>query len=198
MSDNGDEEKKYELQYDGEEEKVEFVSKDGKASATFENGDTYVGAYVNQKRNGKGVYTHTSAGATYDGDFVDGQKHGVGTMTYPDKSKYEGTWRNDIIQGRGVYFYANGDRYSGEFDKGVKHGQGTYVYASDGSMISGAWNEGKFVNGTWSSKDGTTLSGSFNDNIPEGDVHYVLPTGNQQKGAYHKGFYKGAEVTCSH
>ena len=89
------EEKVYGIVYDGQEESQEFVSNDGKATASFANGDVYTGNYVSQKREGNGKYVFAS-GAEYEGEYKEGVREGQGTMQYPDGSKYVGK-RNDPL-----------------------------------------------------------------------------------------------------
>jgi radial spoke head protein 1 len=42
------------------------------------------------KKHGQGKYTWGAAGAVYEGEYVDNRRQGLGSMTFPDKSKYEG------------------------------------------------------------------------------------------------------------
>ena len=53
-------------------------------------------------------------------------------MYYPDGSKYEGQWVDDMRHGNGTYTYVNGDVYSGEWTGNNRHGQGVYTYAETG------------------------------------------------------------------
>lgn len=63
----------YEIQFEGEEDKLKFVAKEGRATAHFPNGDAYVGAYKQQQRWGKGTYTFATGQASYEGDYVEGK-----------------------------------------------------------------------------------------------------------------------------
>ena len=42
-------------------------------------------------------------------------RHGKGIMNWPDGSKYDGDFRNDLSEGRGIFYHANGDIYLGEY-----------------------------------------------------------------------------------
>ena len=42
--------------------------------------------------------------------------------------RYDGCWRDNLMQGEGTLFLANGDVYDGMFDKGKKNGHGTMTY----------------------------------------------------------------------
>lgn len=215
MGDEEEVERKYEVQFDGDEAKLPFLSKDGQAAGTcsirscfpaflkslvltakFANGDTYTGAYVGGKRQGQGVYTWSNPSASYTGEWQAGKRHGTGTMTYPDKSKYEGDWVDGQRHGRGLYSYSNGDRFLGTFDKDVKNGEGTYVYGHDGSMIAGRWANGKLISGQWTSKDGTKMSGTFSDHVPTGEVLFAFPNGNQMSGRFDYGHWQPGVTTA--
>ena len=56
----------------------------GKNKFAFSNGDTYVGDYLNGKRNGSGKYTWDSG------------------------QSYDGAWVNDVMEGNGTYDFGNG------------------------------------------------------------------------------------------
>lgn len=60
------------------------------AFAAAPAGDTYQGTMQHGKRHGHGKYTWGAQGAVYDGEYVDNRRQGVGTMSFPDKSRYEG------------------------------------------------------------------------------------------------------------
>lgn len=54
-------------------------------------------------------------GAVYRGQIKqNGERHGYGIQIWPDGSKYEGNWRDDIRQGRGRLTNAEGDIYDGK------------------------------------------------------------------------------------
>jgi hypothetical protein len=118
----------------------------GPGKAKFEwNDRTYVGAYVNGKRTGKGKLT-TLNGEVYEGDFVDGQRHGKGKLTWESGGGgyYEGEFANNqLIYGKGKVTSFTGDVYTGEFKGGLKHGKGKMIYA-DGKIEEGNWERGQF------------------------------------------------------
>jgi len=142
-----------------EENKRKFVARDGVATATFNNGDSYTGSYMGGKRHGKGKYTFVAAGGgeeeedpkvvTYQGDYINGTKSGVGKFVYPDGSVYFGEWANNKRHGMGTYTYPNGDRYCGQWVNGTKEGNGTYLYKADGTMVTGTFNGDNCLSGSW-------------------------------------------------
>lgn len=69
----------------------------GKNKFTFSNGDTYVGDYLNGKRNGSGKYTWAS-GQSYDGAWVGDVMEGAGTYDFGNgKAPYVGTFSGGQI-----------------------------------------------------------------------------------------------------
>src|SRR5262249_39779553 len=76
-------------------------------------------------------------------------------VTYPDGSRYVGSFANGKRNGQGTYTYANGDRYIGGWLNDNMHGQGVYTFA-DGGRYSGQWRDDEmdgFGIRTWPDKD---------------------------------------------
>ena len=44
----------------------------------------------------------------------------------------------ESLNGKGIYYHADGSRYDGDFKDGILHGNGIYYY-SDGRKIEGEW-----------------------------------------------------------
>jgi cell division septation protein DedD len=65
-------------------------------------------------------------------------------MTYPDGSKYEGQWKNDVKNGEGAYTYPDNVKYVDQFKDGKPVGQGVMTFP-DGRMYEGKWQNGKFI-----------------------------------------------------
>lgn len=38
-----------------------------------------------------------------------------------------GEWRNGIIEGKGIFTLADGNKYDGEYLNGLKHGRGIFI-----------------------------------------------------------------------
>ena len=146
-------------------------AREGNGKASFPNGDTYTGAYINGVRGGLGSYSYarppggddegTPRTSNFVGCWKAGKKSGVGTMVYADGAKYHGTWRNGKREGQGTFFYANGDIFTGEWAAGAKAGHGTYIYKESGAQISGTWANGMCIKGSFADKYQNAFSGSF-------------------------------------
>ena len=64
----------------------------------------------------------------------------------PDGERYEGEWRDDKENGRGVTTWPDGHRYEGEYRDGKANGTGTATLAN-GSTYSGTWTNGCYKQG---------------------------------------------------
>merc|ERR1711934_568620 len=71
-------------------------------------------------------------------------KDGVGKYTFRNRDSYEGDWREDLMDGFGIFKWMTGARvgdvYVGEWKAGRREGKGEYTYAS------GDKYEGNFKN----------------------------------------------------
>ena len=54
-------------------------------------------------------------GATYEGEWLDGNFHGNGSLVFDDGSKYEGSWVEGKRQGFGIHTNPDGSRIEGEW-----------------------------------------------------------------------------------
>ena len=51
---------------------------------------------------------------------------------------YDGEWKDDKMDGYGVYLYSNGDKYEGYWSMGNQNGNGKYIF-TDGRSYEGEW-----------------------------------------------------------
>ncbi len=65
----------------------------GKGKIKWENGSTYTGEFINNKREGKGTYKFKN-GDVYNGEFKNNKIDGIGKMVYANGEIYEGKWTN--------------------------------------------------------------------------------------------------------
>ena len=67
---------------------------------------------------------------------INGKKNGWGKLYFQDEAYYEGQFKNDEINGRGIlYYYENKPAYDGMWLDGKFHGQGI-LYNRDPYQLS--------------------------------------------------------------
>ena len=98
-------------------------------------------SWLNGQRHGTATATYED-GATYTGAFVNGRREGQGEMVMADGFKYAGGWKAGKFDGKGIATYVNGDIYEGTFTAGKRQGQGTMRYAATGQESTGNWQNG--------------------------------------------------------
>ena len=148
----------------------------------YTNG-TYQGDFINNKREGKGIYLYND-GAKYEGDYKDDFKNGKGIYSYKDGSKYEGDWVKGLIEGKGILYYSNKDKYVGEFKNDLKEGRGIF-YFNNGSKYEGDWIKGKIEGkGILYYVNGDRYEGDFKNDLREGQGVYYFKDGSRQMGNY--------------
>lgn len=77
--------------------------------------------------------------AIYSGQWSkNGQRCGKGSQIWPDGSKYDGYWKNDMANGRGRLIHADGNVYEGEWIDDKTNGYGVYTHI-DGTRYAGNW-----------------------------------------------------------
>lgn len=112
-------------------------------------------------------------GAVYLGQWNKyGVRQGKGMQIWPDGSKYEGIWDNDMANGKGRLIHADGDVYEGDWLNDKAHGIGIYLHV-DGSHYVGQWKEDKqhgMGKETW--PDGSCYEGNYEYGKKQGKGHF--------------------------
>ena len=96
----------------------------------WEDGEFYLGYWLNDKREGKGTNNYSN-GDIYEGEYKNGKKEGKGTYKWKNGDIYIGNWKNDMKDGEGKYRFNNGDKYIGLFKMDKIEGNGIYVWANE-------------------------------------------------------------------
>lgn len=68
---------------------------------------------------------------------------GTGTMTWRDKRKYTGNFKDGNKQGHGVLYWPDGAKYDGQWHEGKQHGIGEYI--KNGTSRKGEWKNGEVL-----------------------------------------------------
>ena len=67
-------------------------------------------------------------GDRYEGTFKNMKMEGKGIYYYSTGDRYEGDFKNDKFDGKGIYYFSNGNRYEGDYKNDERIGQGTFYY----------------------------------------------------------------------
>jgi hypothetical protein len=74
----------------------------GEGTFIWEDGQTYIGSWVNNKMQGSGKLNYPRSGSCYEGEFNDNKRHGYGTYFWNVSKYYRGEWFNNTPHGEGV------------------------------------------------------------------------------------------------
>jgi tetratricopeptide (TPR) repeat protein len=80
---------------------------------------------------------------------------GYGTIQFPSGNKYVGNFVDRKRQGRGTFYFANGDQFEGTFDKDLRQ-NGTYKF-NTGYRFAGTFLNEDFYNGTFTTPEGSQV-----------------------------------------
>jgi hypothetical protein len=138
--------------------KAEPLEKDVSAWHTIEDGKCrYKGEWKNGLPNGKGIKHFYKTDSYIEGNFVDGFAEGYGKQTFEqtwEKTQpyYEGEFKRNNYNGKGAYYYGDGDYYKGMWKDGKYNGQGAaYSKRLDktwvGEYANDVKGEGNWVKG---------------------------------------------------
>ena len=142
------------------------------ARAVHPNGDTFFGSYVNDLKQGPGIYLF-AAGAAYIGEYSNGKREGSGVMILPDGGLYEGSFKADKFDGEGVYRYPDGSYYSGQWAAGQKDGEGVYWDIAKG-CTRGTWRKNILHGKASYDQPAMRLNGEFVRGVPAGPCTYTI------------------------
>ena len=127
----------------------EFEECVGEGKFVYPNKAVYIGQYRQLKtgqkiKEGKGkLYLPGSPILTQKGKENKSQNTDLIGCEY-----YDGEWKEDTMDGYGVYLYSNGDKYEGYWSMGSQNGKGKYTF-TDGRAYEGEWKMQK-MHGTGS------------------------------------------------
>ena len=157
----------------------------------------YIGQVINGKAEGKGICNFFN-GDRYEGEWKDNKKEGKGVYYWnrsPWKGDvFEGEWKNNKKEGKGIYYFSDGDFYEGNWKNGKQDGKGIYYY-SDGDIYDGEWKNGvKEGKGIHYFSNGDVYEGDFKDNNFEGKGIRYFRNGDRIMGDYSNDFPIGCHV----
>lgn len=105
----------------------------GSGSLMHADGSTYVGVFEEDLPQGNGQLMYADGTTTCSGDFCCGKKHGEGVFVTP-KWKFEGSFADDHIHGKGCVTLPNGETCEGLWTA-APDGSGLTTIASDSVFV---------------------------------------------------------------
>ena len=145
----------------------------------------FVGQYSGQSTESIFIQKHIFK---YEGEFKKNLKDGKGIYYFVDGGRYEGEFRDDKKEGRGTY-YSNkepykGDKYIGEFKNNLREGKGIY-YFHNGDRYEGDFrNNMKEGKGVFYFNNGDRMMGDYYNNLPKGKFVKLTRFGEVQEINY--------------
>jgi serine/threonine protein kinase len=117
---------------------------EGQGIYTFANGEKYTGQWRNGKNNGRGTYKQANGGV-YIGEFKDNLRDGNGSFTLPSGFKFVGRYgAGKMIDG--TLTYPDGSKYKGSFDADGKYNGEGVTYSPTGVITgAGSWVHGEMI-----------------------------------------------------
>lgn len=188
---------------------------DGHGTYFWTNGDVYVGEWNNGQRTGKGIL-YLGDNEKYEGTFVNGDLHGFvrykndnggyfegkyennkkvsGVSVYNNGDKYDGSYKDGKLHGKGVYIFANGNKDEGNFKNGKLNGKGSRTFAN-GDVFVGNWKDDKRTGkGVLTYANGDKYEGDWKDDYRTGTGVYTFANGDKYEGEFLDGFFNGKGV----
>ena len=142
------------------------------------SGTLYVGNFINNMLNGKGIKYNKDSNHIYEGNFNNFLRDGEGFENI-NGTQYNGNFKEDKKCGRGKINFENGDYFSGEFNENVFDGEGHYKW-KNGEEYVGQYKSGKF-NGKgkyiWNEKK--FYVGDYINGIKEGNGEITFEDGRK-------------------
>jgi hypothetical protein len=121
---------------------------------------------------------------------------GYQAHVFPDRTRYEGEWRNSCIHGQGSLTSADRrEEYDGEFFLGVRSGQGRQSSMTFGTVFTGKWYENRRSGRGELIEPEGVYRGDFMDGQMTGiNGEYAYVDGQNYRGGWLNGMYDGFGV----
>lgn len=118
--------------------------KEGYGLFTWVDGSKYWGEFKDDQIDGRGEFIWSN-GYYYKGETRKGIFHGEGLLKGPNGSSYKGTFSNGLFHGEGQFTWSAKkgelqEKYVGNYQYGKRQGKGVY-YFKNGNIFDGDWFE---------------------------------------------------------
>lgn len=112
-------------------------------------------------------------------------------IAWESGDRYEGAWRNENMNGKGTYYYADGNIYEGQWVEGNKHGEGMHTWV-DGQVYKGQWvDDTMHGRGKYTFPNGNTYEGQYEAGVRHGKGKFTYANGGVYTGGFASGKKEG-------
>ena len=137
-------------------------------SISADGNTLYKGNWESDKIGDFGLFLEKN-GNYYLGQIKEGKFEGKGELKIEGISKYNGEFKNDLPEGKGIFEdYENNYKYDGDWSLGKKNGRGVLEFT-----------------------DGTKYEGDFKNDLYDGNGIITFNNGNIYEGEFVEGSIKG-------
>ena len=174
--------------------------------APFKNLNTKTNNYIKLSNNNikpKNIsfnyVTKKYPNGNYKGYILNDKREKTGIMIFDNGAKYEGQWKNDKKNGKGVFTSSHyydcenfvGMKYEGEFKDDKFDGYGITTY-TNGDRYEGEWKNNKqYGSGTVTYFNGEKYEGEWKEGMFDGIGTFFLKNGERFEGRFKNNKYNG-------
>lgn len=112
----------------------------------------------------------------------------------PNILKYEGQLKNGVPNGKGVYYFLNGDIFTGEISDNKKEGYGELRYKTNDTYRGTFKNDKKNGQGKYVWSNGESYEGEWKDDLMQGQGTYVFKNGDMYVGQWSNNCMEGQGI----
>lgn len=161
----------------------------------YENGEKYIGEFVDGKKDGTGVFIYKN-NEKFFGSWMRGLRNGIGKFYKNNQLQAIGIWENELLvksknylnsclsgdceDGVGIFVLENGTKLTGKFTKGELNGKGIAYYLTGEKYIGEFKNNQRHgigtiystlesINGMWTQDKLIGANKSFNSGCKSGN-----------------------------
>ena len=153
-------------------------------SISADGNTLYKGNWESDKIGDFGLFLEKN-GNYYLGQIKEGKFEGKGELNIKGISKYNGEFKNDLPEGKGIFEdYENNYKYDGDWSLGKKNGRGVLEFA-DGTKYEGDFKNDLYDgNGIIKFNNGNVYEGEFVEGNIKGKGKFVWNDGKKYDGDY--------------
>ena len=153
-------------------------------SISADGNTLYKGNWESDKIGDFGLFLEKN-GNYYLGQIKEGKFEGKGELNIKGISKYNGEFKNDLPEGKGIFEdYENNYKYDGDWSLGKKNGRGVLEF-TDGTKYEGDFKNDLYDgNGIIKFNNGNVYEGEFVEGNIKGKGKFVWNDGKKYDGDY--------------